>query len=109
MRLELVMGELLEGQQVWPDREQFCFHNHSVYSQPRWRVTSCWKYQKCDLCLYWSKLHILSQPPQVNSYKQAQNLFEVMHIKHCAYIWANHLLSFIFYFTLIIVLIIVSN
>ena len=32
VRLELVMGELPEGQQVRPDREQFCFHNHSVYS-----------------------------------------------------------------------------
>ena len=94
MRLELVMGELPEGQQVLPDREQFYFHNHSVYSQPSWRVTSCWKYQKSDLCLYWFKLHILSQPPQVNSNKQAQSLSEVMHSKHCAYIWANHLVSF---------------
>ena len=92
-----------------PAREQFCFHNHSVYFQPSWRVTSCWKYQKFDLCLYWSKLHILSQSPQVNSNKQAQSLSEVMHSKPCAYVWANHLLSFIFFFTLIIVLIIVSD
>lgn len=29
-RLELVTGELPEGQQIRPDRELFCFHNHSV-------------------------------------------------------------------------------
>lgn len=109
VRLELDMGEPPGGQQVRPDRELLCFHNHSVYSQHRWKVTSCWKYWETDLCLYWSKPHIISPAPQVTSNQRAQNFFEMRHVKCWTYVWTYHLLNSRFFYLLMIVWVIISD